>query len=219
MRIVVLDTGLVYKIPKLYAQRYLQLVGRANFGLRAALHDLRTEEGSGGSFVRSVESLVELNRRSDKKLSLLKGLIAARPEGFRMMAVSKCNHDIYAGGDVCGPHDIVHLAVAQVGGVGPVEREGEQQQQRAVAAQRRVGQRLQRRAVERRVLSGEAKILYLAPERLRSLETVLLLRRAGDGAGHRRDRRRWRRSRDRRWRSRHWTGQWQRASRLDWRWV
>ena len=37
----------------------------------------------------------------------------------------------------------------------------------------------ERRAVERRVLSGEAKILYVAPERLRSLETVLLLRRAG----------------------------------------
>ncbi|WP_166180560.1 RecQ family ATP-dependent DNA helicase [Rubrobacter tropicus] len=41
----------------------------------------------------------------------------------------------------------------------------------------------ERRAVERRVLSGEAKILYLAPERLRSLEIVLLLRRAGGGAG------------------------------------
>ena len=41
----------------------------------------------------------------------------------------------------------------------------------------------ERRAVERRVLSGEAKILYVAPERLRSLETVLLLRRAGGGAG------------------------------------
>jgi ATP-dependent DNA helicase RecQ len=37
----------------------------------------------------------------------------------------------------------------------------------------------ERRGVERRVLSGEARILYLAPERLRSLETVLLLKRAG----------------------------------------
>ena len=41
----------------------------------------------------------------------------------------------------------------------------------------------ERRRVERRVLSGEARILYVAPERLRSLELVLLLRRAGGGAG------------------------------------
>ena len=36
---------------------------RSVHGLRGALQDLRTEEESGGSFVRLVESLVELNRR------------------------------------------------------------------------------------------------------------------------------------------------------------
>jgi ATP-dependent DNA helicase RecQ len=41
----------------------------------------------------------------------------------------------------------------------------------------------QRRDLERRVLSGEIKMLYVAPERLRPLEFVMLLKRAGGGAG------------------------------------
>jgi len=41
----------------------------------------------------------------------------------------------------------------------------------------------ERRRVGGRVLSGEVRILYVAPERLRSLEFVLLLKRAGGGSG------------------------------------
>ena len=41
----------------------------------------------------------------------------------------------------------------------------------------------ERRRVERDVLSGKVRILYVAPEKLRSLDTVLLLKRAGGGAG------------------------------------
>lgn len=41
----------------------------------------------------------------------------------------------------------------------------------------------ERRRVERDVLSGTVRILYIAPEKLRSLDTMMLLKRAGGGAG------------------------------------
>ncbi|MGF1472956.1 MAG: ATP-dependent DNA helicase RecQ [Rubrobacteraceae bacterium] len=41
----------------------------------------------------------------------------------------------------------------------------------------------ERRRVERDVLSGKVRVLYVAPEKLRSLDTVLLLKRAGGGSG------------------------------------
>ncbi len=41
----------------------------------------------------------------------------------------------------------------------------------------------ERRRVEAGVLAGEVRILYVAPERMRSLEFALLLRRSGGGAG------------------------------------
>jgi len=41
----------------------------------------------------------------------------------------------------------------------------------------------ERRRVEAGVLAGRVRILYVAPERMRSLEFALLLRRAGGGAG------------------------------------
>ncbi len=41
----------------------------------------------------------------------------------------------------------------------------------------------ERRRVEQDVLSGKVRVLYVAPEKLRSLDTVMLLKRAGGGAG------------------------------------
>jgi len=41
----------------------------------------------------------------------------------------------------------------------------------------------ERRRVERDVLSGKVRILYIAPEKLRSLDTMMLLKRSGGGAG------------------------------------
>ena len=41
----------------------------------------------------------------------------------------------------------------------------------------------ERRRVEQNVLSGKVRVLYVAPEKLCSLDTVLLLKRAGGGAG------------------------------------
>ena len=41
----------------------------------------------------------------------------------------------------------------------------------------------ERRQVEQNVLSGKVRVLYIAPEKLRSLDSVLLLKRAGGGAG------------------------------------
>lgn len=41
----------------------------------------------------------------------------------------------------------------------------------------------ERRRVEQDVFSGKVRVLYIAPEKLRSLDTVLLLKRAGGGAG------------------------------------